>query len=80
MFRFDENLFDLYKLVEEDGELSWSAIGAGRMPRAPTVSRTSSRRSARSYDLAATSSCHSSPVLETGQASGRRSGRSVTVA
>jgi 3-methyladenine DNA glycosylase/8-oxoguanine DNA glycosylase len=37
MFRFDENLFDFYKLVKEDGELSWCAIGAGRMLRAPTV-------------------------------------------
>jgi 3-methyladenine DNA glycosylase/8-oxoguanine DNA glycosylase len=37
MFRFDENLFDFYKLVEEDGELSWCALGAGRMLRAPTV-------------------------------------------
>jgi 3-methyladenine DNA glycosylase/8-oxoguanine DNA glycosylase len=37
MFRFDENPFDFYKLVEEDGELSWCAIGAGRMLRAPTV-------------------------------------------
>jgi hypothetical protein len=37
MFRFDENLFDFYKLVEEDGELSWCARGAGRMLRAPTV-------------------------------------------
>jgi 3-methyladenine DNA glycosylase/8-oxoguanine DNA glycosylase len=37
MFRFDENLFDFYKLVEEDGELLWCAIGAGRMLRAPTV-------------------------------------------
>ena len=37
MFRFDENLFDFYKLVKEDGELSWCAAGAGRMLRAPTV-------------------------------------------
>jgi 3-methyladenine DNA glycosylase/8-oxoguanine DNA glycosylase len=37
MFRFDENLFDFYKLVKEDAELSWCAIGAGRMLRAPTV-------------------------------------------
>jgi 3-methyladenine DNA glycosylase/8-oxoguanine DNA glycosylase len=37
MFRFDENLFDFYKLVEEDSELSWCAAGAGRMLRAPTV-------------------------------------------
>ena len=34
MFRFDENLFDFYTLVKEDGELSWCAIGAGRMLRA----------------------------------------------
>ena len=37
MFRFDENLFDFYNLVKEDGELSWCATGAGRMLRAPTV-------------------------------------------
>jgi 3-methyladenine DNA glycosylase/8-oxoguanine DNA glycosylase len=37
MFRFDENLFDFYKLVKENGDLSWCAIGAGRMLRAPTV-------------------------------------------
>ena len=37
MFRLDENLFDFYTLVKEDGELSWCAIGAGRMLRAPTV-------------------------------------------
>jgi hypothetical protein len=37
MFRFDENLFDFYKLVKEDCELSWCAIGAGRILRAPTV-------------------------------------------
>jgi len=37
MFRFDENLFEFYKLVKEDGELSWCAVGAGRMLRAPTV-------------------------------------------
>jgi N-glycosylase/DNA lyase len=37
MFRFDKNLFDFYALVKEDGELSWCAVGAGRMLRAPTV-------------------------------------------
>ena len=37
MFRFDENLFDFYALIKEDGELSWCAVGAGRMLRAPTV-------------------------------------------
>ena len=37
MFRLDENLFDFYTLVKEDGELSWCAVGAGRMLRAPTV-------------------------------------------
>ena len=37
MFRFDENLFDFYELVKEDDELSWCAVGAGRMLRAPTV-------------------------------------------
>jgi hypothetical protein len=34
---FRRNLFDFYKLVEEDCELSWCAVGAGRMLRAPTV-------------------------------------------
>ncbi len=37
MFRFGENLLDFYKLVKEDGELSWCAVGAGRILRAPTV-------------------------------------------
>jgi 3-methyladenine DNA glycosylase/8-oxoguanine DNA glycosylase len=37
MFRFDENLLDFYTLVKKDSELSWCAIGAGRMLRAPTV-------------------------------------------
>jgi 3-methyladenine DNA glycosylase/8-oxoguanine DNA glycosylase len=37
MFRLDENLLDFYKLVKEDDELSWCALGAGRMLRAPTV-------------------------------------------
>jgi 3-methyladenine DNA glycosylase/8-oxoguanine DNA glycosylase len=37
MFHFDENLFDFYKLVEEDGALSWCALGAGRMLRARTL-------------------------------------------
>ena len=33
----DENLSDFYKLVGDDPELSWTAVGAGRMLRAPTV-------------------------------------------
>jgi 3-methyladenine DNA glycosylase/8-oxoguanine DNA glycosylase len=37
MFRFDENLFDFYKLAKDDRDLSWCATGAGRMLRAPTV-------------------------------------------
>jgi 3-methyladenine DNA glycosylase/8-oxoguanine DNA glycosylase len=37
MFRLDEDLSGFYTLVGEDGDLSWSAIGAGRMLRAPTV-------------------------------------------
>ena len=37
MFRLDEDLSPFYALVAEDGELSWSAAGAGRMLRAPTV-------------------------------------------
>ena len=37
MFRLDEDLSGFYALVGEDGDLSWSATGAGRMLRAPTV-------------------------------------------
>jgi 3-methyladenine DNA glycosylase/8-oxoguanine DNA glycosylase len=37
MFRLDEDLSGFYTLVGENGDLSWSAIGAGRMLRAPTV-------------------------------------------
>jgi 3-methyladenine DNA glycosylase/8-oxoguanine DNA glycosylase len=37
MFRLDEDLSGFYTLVSEDGDLSWSAVGAGRMLRAPTV-------------------------------------------
>jgi N-glycosylase/DNA lyase len=37
MFRLDEDLSGFYALVKEDGELSWCAVGAGRMLRAPTV-------------------------------------------
>ncbi|HKA27678.1 MAG TPA: hypothetical protein VKD88_09895, partial [Gaiellaceae bacterium] len=33
----DEDLSDFYALVAEDADLSWSASGAGRMLRAPTV-------------------------------------------
>jgi 3-methyladenine DNA glycosylase/8-oxoguanine DNA glycosylase len=33
----DEDLSDFYALVADDPELSWSANGAGRMLRAPTV-------------------------------------------
>src|SRR5205823_1428157 len=33
----DENLSDFYELVAGDPELSWTAIGAGRMIRAPSV-------------------------------------------
>jgi hypothetical protein len=36
MFRL-EDLSRFYKLVKEGGELSWCAVGAGRMLRAPTV-------------------------------------------
>jgi 3-methyladenine DNA glycosylase/8-oxoguanine DNA glycosylase len=36
MFRLDEDLSAFYELVRED-ELAWSALGAGRMLRAPTV-------------------------------------------
>ena len=37
MFRLDEDLSGFYTLVGADGDLSWSAGGAGRMLRAPTV-------------------------------------------
>jgi 3-methyladenine DNA glycosylase/8-oxoguanine DNA glycosylase len=37
MFRLDEDLSGFYTLVGEDGDLSWCALGAGRMLRAPTV-------------------------------------------
>jgi CBS domain-containing protein len=36
MFRLDEDLSGFYALVQKD-ELSWCALGAGRMLRAPTV-------------------------------------------
>jgi 3-methyladenine DNA glycosylase/8-oxoguanine DNA glycosylase len=36
MFRLDEDLSAFYALVRED-DLSWCALGAGRMLRAPTV-------------------------------------------
>jgi 3-methyladenine DNA glycosylase/8-oxoguanine DNA glycosylase len=37
MFRLDEDLSGFYAIVSTDGDLSWSATGAGRMLRAPTV-------------------------------------------
>jgi 3-methyladenine DNA glycosylase/8-oxoguanine DNA glycosylase len=37
MFRLDEDLSGFYALVGGDGDLSWCAVGAGRMLRAPTV-------------------------------------------
>jgi 3-methyladenine DNA glycosylase/8-oxoguanine DNA glycosylase len=37
MFRLDEDLSRFYPLVREGAGLSWCALGAGRMPRAPTV-------------------------------------------
>jgi 3-methyladenine DNA glycosylase/8-oxoguanine DNA glycosylase len=37
MFRLDEDLSAFYTAVSEDAELAWSAQGAGRMLRAPTV-------------------------------------------
>jgi len=37
MFRLDEDLSPFYVVVREDAELGWSAAGAGRMLRAPTV-------------------------------------------
>ena len=37
MFRLDEDLSGFYTLVGDDAELSWCAVGAGRMLRAPTV-------------------------------------------
>jgi hypothetical protein len=44
MFRFDVNLFDFYKLVKEDGELSWCAVGTGRTLRGHVSSSRLSRR------------------------------------
>jgi 3-methyladenine DNA glycosylase/8-oxoguanine DNA glycosylase len=37
MFRLDEDLSAFYELVSDDPGLDWSALGAGRMLRAPTV-------------------------------------------
>jgi 3-methyladenine DNA glycosylase/8-oxoguanine DNA glycosylase len=37
MFRLDEDLSGFYALVRDDPDLAWSAQGAGRMLRAPTV-------------------------------------------
>ena len=37
MLRLDEDLSGFYTLVGDDGELSWCAVGAGRMLQAPTV-------------------------------------------
>jgi len=37
MFRLDEDLSPFYELVSDDPGLHWSAVGAGRMLRAPTV-------------------------------------------
>jgi 3-methyladenine DNA glycosylase/8-oxoguanine DNA glycosylase len=37
MFRLDEDMSGLYAVVSEDEDLAWSAVGAGRMLRAPTV-------------------------------------------
>jgi 3-methyladenine DNA glycosylase/8-oxoguanine DNA glycosylase len=37
MFRLDEDLSAFYAVTSEDAELSWTAQGAGRMLRAPTV-------------------------------------------
>jgi 3-methyladenine DNA glycosylase/8-oxoguanine DNA glycosylase len=37
MFRLDEDLSGFYTIVRDDPELSWCALGAGRMLRAPTV-------------------------------------------
>ena len=37
MFRLDEDLSGFYAVVSEDADLAWSAVGTGRMLRAPTV-------------------------------------------
>jgi 3-methyladenine DNA glycosylase/8-oxoguanine DNA glycosylase len=37
IFRLDEDLSPFYELVRSDPELDWSAFGAGRMLRGPTV-------------------------------------------
>jgi hypothetical protein len=50
MFRLNQDLSGFYALIGEDGELSWSARGAGRMLRDRPSSRTSSRRSEPSYE------------------------------
>jgi 3-methyladenine DNA glycosylase/8-oxoguanine DNA glycosylase len=49
MFRLDEDLSSFYALVRED-ELSWCALGAGRMLRGRPSSKTSSRQSERPYE------------------------------
>jgi hypothetical protein len=36
MFRLDEDLSGFYRLIRDDGDLSWCALDAGRM-LAPTV-------------------------------------------
>ena len=37
MFRLDEDLSEFYDLTRTDPDLSWCALGAGRMLRSPTV-------------------------------------------
>jgi 3-methyladenine DNA glycosylase/8-oxoguanine DNA glycosylase len=37
MFRLDDDLSGFYALVEQDDELSWCALGAGRMLRSPSL-------------------------------------------
>jgi N-glycosylase/DNA lyase len=37
MFRLEKDLSGFYAIVASDGDLSWCALGAGRMLRAPTV-------------------------------------------
>jgi 3-methyladenine DNA glycosylase/8-oxoguanine DNA glycosylase len=37
MLRLDEDLSSFYALVASDADLSWSALGAGRMIRSPTI-------------------------------------------
>jgi len=49
MFRLDEYLSGFYALVRDD-DLTWCALGAGRMLRAPTVFEDVIKTIRTSYD------------------------------